>query len=77
MNLSSRRRHISPKERLRRMAEGRCYYYGGLSHMTSDCPNSPNRRRPLQAAEIVLVPSIASPTASDSNFDASEQSRKA
>ncbi len=30
--------HLSPKERERRMREGRCFYCGGSDHMRTSCP---------------------------------------
>ena len=41
MDLSLNRRPLTPEERQRRMAEGRCRYCGGLGHMAANCPIAP------------------------------------
>jgi len=54
MDLSATRRRISVEEKARRMAEGRCYYCGGLGHMVRNCPLG------LHAAMGFLAPASAS-----------------
>jgi hypothetical protein len=56
MDLSANRRRITPEERARRMAEGRCLYCGGLGHMARDCPTKPQVPRPLRANETTTSP---------------------
>ena len=53
MGLSATRRCISPEEKVRRMAEGRCYRCGGLGHMVRDYPLG---QRTLQAAAAYTIP---------------------
>lgn len=55
MDLSATRRRISPEEKARRMAEGRCYRCGGLGHMVMNCPLG------LRASLGFLAPAPASP----------------
>ena len=38
MDLSDTRRHITPEEKARRMAEGCSYYCRELGHIVRDCP---------------------------------------
>ena len=63
MDLSASSRKLSLEERACRMAERRCLYCGGLSHMTMGCSNTPDRRSPpsLRAAEAAVVPSVSVP----------------
>jgi hypothetical protein len=58
MDLSAHRRRITPEERARRMAEGRCLYCGGLEHMARECPTKPQppTTRPLRANEVTHSP---------------------
>ena len=61
MDLSANRRTLSSEERARRMAEGRCYYCGGLHHLARDCPTAPPRRQSgMRVAEAQTV-AIATP----------------
>ena len=53
---SSKRRRLTPDERQRRMAEGKCNYCGGLVHMAANCPSAP---RPLRAAQGFVAPITA------------------
>ena len=53
MDLSANRQRVSPEERARRLAEGRCYRCGGLGHFSVQCPLGNSRQsRPLRAAEV-------------------------
>ena len=61
MNLSAGRKKLTPEERARRLAEGRCLYCSGVGHVARDCPNA--HRHPLRAAEGALVPHKHNPTA--------------
>src|SRR5258705_10890185 len=38
MDLSANRCRLSPEERTRRLAEGRCYRCGGMNHVARNCP---------------------------------------
>ena len=55
MDLSANRRRLSPEERARRLAEGRCYRCGGMGHMARACPLG-QQQKPMRAAEAVIVP---------------------
>jgi len=54
MDLSANRRRLSPEERARRMAEGRCYRWGGIGHMVRQCPFG--QTQPMRAAAITEAP---------------------
>ena len=53
MDLSANRR-LSPEERARRMAEGRCYRRGGIGHMVRQCPLG--QTQAMRAAAIMEAP---------------------
>ena len=55
MDLSANRRPLSPEERARRLAKGRCYRCGEMSHMAQACPLS-QQQKPMRAAEAVVAP---------------------
>ena len=55
MDLSANRRRLSPEERARRLAEGRCYRCGGMGHMARACPLG-QQQKPMRAAKAVVVP---------------------
>src|SRR5258706_925242 len=38
MDLSAGRKKLTPEERAKRLAEGRCLYYGGVGHIAKSCP---------------------------------------
>ena len=65
MDLSATRRHISPEERARRLAEGRCYRCGGMGHMVRNCTLG-QRTSILQGAAAVVEPAITSSTTEQS-----------
>ena len=58
MDLSANRRRLSPEERAKRMAEGRCRYCGGLGHFAVNCPTAPRR---LAAAEASVTVTASAP----------------
>ena len=47
MDLSAGKKKLTPEERARRLAEGRCLYYGGIRHMAKSCPLA---KAPLRVA---------------------------
>ena len=53
MDLSAGRKKLMPKERARRLAEGRCLYCSGIGHVARDYPNA--HCHPLRAATGALV----------------------
>ena len=53
MDLSSNRRRLTPEERQRRIAEGRCRYCKGLGYIAAICPVAP---RPLRAVQGLVAP---------------------
>ena len=55
MDLSANRHRLSPEERARRLAEGRCYHCGGMGNMARACPLG-QQQKPMRAAEAVVVP---------------------
>jgi hypothetical protein len=44
------RKGISPQERAKRLAEGRCFGCGGQGHLFRDCPTKPRRLAVSEAA---------------------------
>src|SRR5258706_8461377 len=60
MDLSANRRRLSPEERTRRLAEGRCYRCGGMNHVARNCPlnqqNLSNQQKPKRGSEAILSP---------------------
>src|SRR5258705_1170000 len=59
MDLSANRRRLSPEERTRWLAEGRCYRCGGMNHVARNCPL--NQQKPMRGSEAVLSPQGAPP----------------
>ena len=55
MDLAANRRRLSPEERARHLAEGRCYRCGGMGHMARGCPLG-QQQKPMRAVEAVVVP---------------------
>ena len=55
MDLLANRRRLSPEERARCLAEGRCYHCGGMGHMARACPLG-QQQKPIWATEAVVVP---------------------
>lgn len=53
MDLSANRPKMSPEEREKRVAEGRCFRCGGLGHVSRECPLS--RRGNMKAAEAKVT----------------------
>jgi hypothetical protein len=60
MDLSAIRRKLSPEERQKRIAEGRCLYCGGFGHLALSCPAKPNSGNTLRANETAFQPSLSS-----------------
>jgi hypothetical protein len=59
MDLLAARHRLSPKERQKRIDEGRCLYCGGLHHLDRHCPNKTrDPGRPLRGAvaEATVIP---------------------
>ena len=61
MDLSARRKKLTPKERARRLTEGRYLYCGGIGHVVHDCPSA--HHHPLRATKAALVPHNHDPAA--------------
>ena len=50
---------LSLVERQKRIAEGGCYYGGGLNHIAEDCPSLPSSLppwAPIRTAELATTP---------------------
>ena len=59
MDLSASRRRLTPEERSKRMAEGRCYCCGGIGHLVRECPLA--TQTPVRIAgttTVISVPTI-------------------
>ena len=52
MDLSANRLRLTAEEQAKRMAEGRCYRYGGVGHMARQCPlgQGQGHKQTMQAA---------------------------
>ena len=58
IDLSANQKRITPEERAKGMAEGRCRYCGGMGHFAANCPLAPRR---LTASETTTVQTSAPP----------------
>jgi hypothetical protein len=50
------KKKISTEERAKRLAEGRCFYCGGLGHISRECPHKRSiRMNEAQLSDVVVV----------------------